>query len=97
MIYVFKSGNVVECGSHDDLMKQKGHYYDMVMLQNLGAEENTGIYIFEESMNFIFLTLMCMLSVSMAYLLYYVSYPDRTDTDCNIMSVISLFLKEIER
>ncbi|CAH2096061.1 unnamed protein product [Euphydryas editha] len=32
-IYVFKSGNVVECGSHDELMSNKGHYYDMVMLQ----------------------------------------------------------------
>ncbi|CAH0600439.1 unnamed protein product [Chrysodeixis includens] len=41
VIYVFKGGNVVESGSHDVLMSQKGHYYDMVMLQNLGAEENT--------------------------------------------------------
>ncbi|XP_045448213.1 ATP-dependent translocase ABCB1 [Melitaea cinxia] len=32
-IYVFKSGNIVECGSHEELISQKGHYYDMVMLQ----------------------------------------------------------------
>nr|XP_049698231.1 ATP-dependent translocase ABCB1 isoform X1 [Helicoverpa armigera]XP_049698232.1 ATP-dependent translocase ABCB1 isoform X2 [Helicoverpa armigera] len=39
VIYVFKSGVVVERGNHDELMSQKGHYYDMVMLQNLGAED----------------------------------------------------------
>ncbi|KAJ2949200.1 hypothetical protein O0L34_g6145 [Tuta absoluta] len=33
VIYVFKSGEVVEVGNHDELMKLKGHYYDMVMLQ----------------------------------------------------------------
>ncbi|XP_038209704.1 ATP-dependent translocase ABCB1-like [Zerene cesonia] len=33
-IYVFKSGTVIECGNHKELMAQKGHYYDMVMLQN---------------------------------------------------------------
>lgn len=33
MIYVFKSGLVVETGNHDQLLAQKGHYYDMVMLQ----------------------------------------------------------------
>ncbi|XP_041979050.1 ATP-dependent translocase ABCB1 [Aricia agestis] len=32
-IYVFKSGNVVESGNHEELMKKKGHYYDMVMMQ----------------------------------------------------------------
>ncbi|XP_061383690.1 ATP-dependent translocase ABCB1-like [Danaus plexippus] len=32
-IYVFKKGNVVECGDHNELMEKKGHYYDMVMLQ----------------------------------------------------------------
>ncbi|XP_072949349.1 ATP-dependent translocase ABCB1 [Epargyreus clarus] len=33
-IYVFKSGKVVECGNHEELMSQKSHYYDMVMLQS---------------------------------------------------------------
>ncbi|XP_045772549.1 ATP-dependent translocase ABCB1-like [Maniola jurtina] len=33
-IYVFKSGAVVEIGSHTELMNKKGHYYDMVMLQS---------------------------------------------------------------
>ncbi|VVC86623.1 unnamed protein product [Leptidea sinapis] len=32
-IYVFKNGQVVEVGNHEDLMTQKSHYYDMVMLQ----------------------------------------------------------------
>ncbi|XP_047990871.1 ATP-dependent translocase ABCB1-like [Leguminivora glycinivorella] len=41
LIYVFKSGVVVETGNHDELMKSKGHYYDMVMLQTFpGAEES---------------------------------------------------------
>ncbi|KPI95628.1 Multidrug resistance protein 3 [Papilio xuthus] len=33
MIYVFKSGEIVECGNHEELMDMKGHYYDMVMVQ----------------------------------------------------------------
>ncbi|KPJ08553.1 Multidrug resistance protein 2 [Papilio machaon] len=33
MIYVFKSGEIVECGNHEELMNMKGHYYDMVMVQ----------------------------------------------------------------
>nr|XP_032517288.1 ATP-dependent translocase ABCB1-like [Danaus plexippus plexippus] len=32
-IYVFKEGNVVESGSHDELLAKKGHFYDMLMLQ----------------------------------------------------------------
>ncbi|KAG7308521.1 hypothetical protein JYU34_005733 [Plutella xylostella] len=34
VIYVFKSGEVVESGNHEELMKKKGHYYDMVGLQS---------------------------------------------------------------
>ncbi|KAI8436928.1 hypothetical protein MSG28_010354 [Choristoneura fumiferana] len=42
MIYVFKSGLVVETGNHEELMKKKGHYYDMVMLQTFpGSESET--------------------------------------------------------
>ncbi|XP_052753180.1 ATP-dependent translocase ABCB1-like isoform X2 [Galleria mellonella] len=33
MIYVFKSGEIIESGNHDELMEKKGHYYDMVMIQ----------------------------------------------------------------
>ncbi|XP_059052143.1 ATP-dependent translocase ABCB1-like isoform X2 [Achroia grisella] len=33
VIYVFKSGEILEYGNHDELMKKKGHYYDMVMIQ----------------------------------------------------------------
>ncbi|XP_045536492.1 ATP-dependent translocase ABCB1 [Papilio machaon] len=33
MIYVFKAGEIVECGNHEELMDMKGHYYDMVMVQ----------------------------------------------------------------
>ncbi|CAB3248407.1 unnamed protein product [Arctia plantaginis] len=38
VIYVFKAGEVVEKGNHVELMKLKGHYYDMVMLQTMGDE-----------------------------------------------------------
>ncbi|XP_021202654.1 ATP-dependent translocase ABCB1 isoform X2 [Bombyx mori] len=41
VIYVFKEGSVIETGNHDELMKLKGHYYDMVMLQTFpGSEED---------------------------------------------------------
>lgn len=33
LIYVFKNGTVIESGNHEELMKIKGHYYDMVMMQ----------------------------------------------------------------
>lgn len=33
VIYVFKNGIVVESGNHEELIKLKGHYYDMVMMQ----------------------------------------------------------------
>lgn len=45
-IYVFKSGNVVECGSHEELISQKGHYYDMVMLQASPDINETGLNFF---------------------------------------------------
>lgn len=31
-IIVLKEGNVLECGSHDELIKQKGLYYKMINL-----------------------------------------------------------------
>ncbi|CAH2048678.1 unnamed protein product, partial [Iphiclides podalirius] len=34
VIYVFKSGEIVESGGHEELMNKKGHYYDMVMVQS---------------------------------------------------------------
>ncbi|XP_026327715.1 multidrug resistance protein 1-like isoform X2 [Hyposmocoma kahamanoa] len=33
VIYVFKNGIVIESGNHEELIKLKGHYYDMVMMQ----------------------------------------------------------------
>lgn len=32
-ILVFKDGRIIEDGSHYDLMKQKGHYYEMYQAQ----------------------------------------------------------------
>ncbi|KAJ8733987.1 hypothetical protein PYW07_014538 [Mythimna separata] len=40
MIYVFKSGAVVESGNHDELLAKKGHYYDMVMLQSMPGPQD---------------------------------------------------------
>ncbi|CAH2048677.1 unnamed protein product, partial [Iphiclides podalirius] len=34
LIYVFKSGTIIESGNHEELMKSRGHYYDMVMIQS---------------------------------------------------------------
>ncbi|CAG9561787.1 unnamed protein product [Danaus chrysippus] len=39
-IYVFKKGDVVESGSHDELMAKKGYFYDMVMLQRSPNHSN---------------------------------------------------------
>lgn len=33
MIYVMKNGEVVETGTHDELIANKAHYYDMVSVQ----------------------------------------------------------------
>ncbi|XP_059052145.1 ATP-dependent translocase ABCB1-like [Achroia grisella] len=38
IIYVFKNGEIIESGNHNDLMKKKGHYYDMVMIQTSDPE-----------------------------------------------------------
>jgi ATP-binding cassette subfamily B (MDR/TAP) protein 1 len=35
-IYVFHRGQVVEFGTHEELIAKKGRYLDMVTLQNLG-------------------------------------------------------------
>ncbi|KAL4715421.1 hypothetical protein ACJJTC_015324, partial [Scirpophaga incertulas] len=41
VIYVFKDGQIVEQGNHEELMKKKQNYYDMVMMQELpGAIED---------------------------------------------------------
>lgn len=45
VIYVFKDGKVVESGNHSELMKKKGHYYDMVMMQTYGDEEKGSHYV----------------------------------------------------
>ncbi|KAM3968188.1 ATP-dependent translocase ABCB1-like [Aphomia sociella] len=41
-IYVFKSGEVVECGNHEELVKKKGHYYDMIMMQSYPGADVDG-------------------------------------------------------
>ncbi|CAG9786831.1 unnamed protein product [Diatraea saccharalis] len=43
VIYVFKDGVIVENGNHEELMKMKCHYYDMVMLQTFGGSEGNEI------------------------------------------------------
>ncbi|XP_013164675.1 PREDICTED: multidrug resistance protein 1A-like [Papilio xuthus] len=41
LIYVFKSGKIIEHGNHEELMKLKGHYYDMVTIQSSPEGEDT--------------------------------------------------------
>ncbi|XP_060800671.1 ATP-dependent translocase ABCB1 [Amyelois transitella] len=41
-IYVFKAGEVIESGNHIELMKKKGHYYDMVMIQGISGVDEEG-------------------------------------------------------
>lgn len=36
VIYVFNQGRVVESGTHDELMQEKGRYFELVGLQNFG-------------------------------------------------------------
>lgn len=33
LIYVMKNGELVESGTHEELMEKRGHYHDMVVLQ----------------------------------------------------------------
>ncbi|KAJ0181234.1 hypothetical protein K1T71_003319 [Dendrolimus kikuchii] len=41
VIYVFKEGVIIESGSHDELMKKKGHFYDMHMIQVSPEKEDS--------------------------------------------------------
>ncbi|KOB70640.1 putative multidrug resistance protein, partial [Operophtera brumata] len=34
VIYAMKDGEITESGSHEELMAKKGHYYEMVLMQN---------------------------------------------------------------
>ncbi|KKK16203.1 ABC multidrug transporter Mdr1, partial [Aspergillus rambellii] len=36
IIYVFDQGKVVESGNHQELIRKKGRYYELVNLQSLG-------------------------------------------------------------
>ncbi len=36
MIYVFDNGRIVEHGTHNDLLRNRGRYFELVNLQSLG-------------------------------------------------------------
>ena len=38
-IFVFKAGEIVEKGTHEELIARKGLFYDMTMAQSLQARE----------------------------------------------------------
>jgi ATP-binding cassette subfamily B (MDR/TAP) protein 1 len=39
VIYVFDQGKIVEVGRHDDLVEQKGVYWELAKLQAMGAPQ----------------------------------------------------------
>ena len=39
LILIMEGGRIKESGSHQELMKQKGEYYDVYVSQNSGKEE----------------------------------------------------------
>ncbi|GFN90381.1 multidrug resistance protein 1-like, partial [Plakobranchus ocellatus] len=43
LIYVLDSGDVVECGRHQELMDKKGAYYHLVQLQMIAQEQEESI------------------------------------------------------
>lgn len=45
MMYVMKSGELVESGTHEELMAKRGHYYDMVGLQEPMDIDSTGWFL----------------------------------------------------
>jgi ATP-binding cassette subfamily B (MDR/TAP) protein 1 len=38
-IFVFDQGRVVESGTHNELLAQKGRYFELVNLQSLGKQQ----------------------------------------------------------
>lgn len=36
VIYVFDQGKIIESGTHQELLRLQGHYYELVNLQSLG-------------------------------------------------------------
>ncbi|KAL5737755.1 hypothetical protein ACOSP7_030516 [Xanthoceras sorbifolium] len=50
LITVFKSGKVVESGSHNELMQMNGEYYQMVQLQQMAVQNETS-YEFNHQMD----------------------------------------------
>lgn len=39
VIYVFDQGRIVESGTHNELLRNKGRYYELVNLQSLGTNQ----------------------------------------------------------
>jgi ATP-binding cassette subfamily B (MDR/TAP) protein 1 len=39
MIFVFDQGRVVENGTHNELLAQRGRYFELVNLQSLGKQQ----------------------------------------------------------
>lgn len=39
MIYVFDAGRIVENGTHSELLKKRGRYFELVNLQSLGRTQ----------------------------------------------------------
>ena len=39
IIYVFGQGKIVECGSHQELIRLKGRYFELVNMQSLGKAQ----------------------------------------------------------
>lgn len=61
-----KNGEIVEVGKHDDLMENKGHYYDMVThAAPIGNEGKTKVKeVIENVTNYSLHVFKCLLSCS---------------------------------
>jgi ABC-type multidrug transport system ATPase subunit len=50
-IYVLDKGRLVECGSHEELMKKVGIYHSFIEAQNMGLDK-ANVVIQQEKCNF---------------------------------------------